>query len=217
MAEFVINAETRKDLGKGASKRLRRRGLIPAVFYGRGEEPLAISVDPRAINQVLHSASGHNTIITLNFDGRSAQAIIKEVQYHPVRDELLHADFLRVAMDVAIRVTVPIELVGEAKGVKAAGGILELVTREIEVECLPGDIPDHIRIDVSDLGIGDTVHVADLKVDRSRLKILEEPDTVLATVIAPRVEEEKPEAVVAEPAEPEVIKKGKGEETEEKA
>lgn len=217
MAEFVINAEIRKELGKGASKRLRRRGLIPAVFYGRGEKPLAISVDPRAIKQLLHSASGHNTIITLNFDGRLTQAIIKAVQYHPVRDELLHADFLHVAMDVAIRVTVPIELVGEARGVKAAGGILELVRREIEVECLPGDIPDHIRIDVSDLGIGDTVHVADLNVDRSRLKILEEPDTVLATVIAPRVEEEKPEAVVAEPAEPEVIKKGKGEETEEKA
>lgn len=217
MAEFVINAEIRKELGKGASKRLRRRGLIPAVFYGRGEKPLAISVDPRPIKQLLHSASGHNTIITLSFDGRSTQAIIKAVQYHPVRDELLHADFLHVAMDVAIRVTVPIELVGEARGVKAAGGILELVRREIEVECLPGDIPDHIRIDVSELGIGDTVHVADLNVDRSRLKILEEPDTVLATVIAPRVEEEKPEAVVAEPAEPEVIKKGKGEETEEKA
>ncbi len=131
MAEFVITAERRRDTGKGASRQLRRRGLIPAVFYGPGEEPLALSVDPRAIRRVLHSASGHNTIITLDFDGRSTQAIIKQVQHHPVRGELLHADFLRVAMDVAIKVTVPIELVGEAKGVKAAGGILELVAREI--------------------------------------------------------------------------------------
>src|SRR5262245_4340875 len=154
MAEIVVSAQARSERGKNESRRLRRKGLIPAVVYGGKGDTVSVSVDPKALQKVLRSESGRNTILRLDLgDGSKTSAILKSWQVDPIRENFLHADFFRIAMDVAIRVTVPISVKGEAVGVKVEGGILEVITREIEVECLPGDIPERIDVEVSELGI----------------------------------------------------------------
>src|SRR3989449_6578129 len=163
MAEIVISATNRADRGKNAARRLRRRGLVPGIVYGGKGENLAIAVDPKALQRVLRSEAGRNAILKLSIaDHGSSNAILKNWQVDPVKESFLHADFYRIAMDVAIRVTVPIHVKGEARGVKVDGGILELIMRAVEVECLPGDIPEHIDIDVSDLGLNGALRVSDL-------------------------------------------------------
>src|SRR5947199_735684 len=224
MAEIVIIATNRADRGKNAARRLRRRGLVPGIVYGGKGENLAVAVDPKALQRVLRSEAGRNAILKLSIaDHGSSNAILKNWQVDPVKESFLHADFYRIAMDVAIRVTVPIHVVGEARGVKVDAGILELVIREIEVECLPGDIPERIDVDVTDLGINQSLRVSDVPAP-PKVKVLQAADQVVVHVISVK-EEEAPvaaaapvaegEAAAAAPtAEPEVIKKGKKEEEE---
>lgn len=221
MEAIVMEAQPREAVGKNVARQLRRTGRLPAVVYGGEQPPLAVTVDPRAVEKILHSEAGHNAVFTLQIKGHGKTAtMIKDWQYEPVRGHLLHVDFLRIALDVRIKVKVPVLTVGEPVGVKQQGGVLEYVNREIEVESLPGDIPDHITIDIAELTIGQSVRVGDLKTDR-RYRILTDVERVIAHVVAPKgIEEEKPaeEAVAAEPAEPELIGKGKAEEgTEEEA
>ena len=219
MAEIVVSAKGRADRGKNAARRLRREGLVPGVVYGGKGENVAVAVDPKALHKVLRSEAGRNSILKLDIaDHGATNAILKSWQVDPIKERFLHADFYRIAMDVAIRVTVPIHVKGEARGVKVDGGILELIMREIEVECLPGDIPEHIDVDVSDLGLNGALRVSDLPAT-AKVKILEGADQVVVHVVS--VKEEvvaTPGAAVpvegeaAAPAEPEVLKKGKKEE-----
>jgi large subunit ribosomal protein L25 len=220
--ETVVDAQPREANGKNVARRLRKSGKVPAVVYGAGKPPVSVSVDPKQITRILHSEAGHNTIFDLQVDGVRTKAMIVEWQYEPIRGSLLHLDLQRIAMDRRLKVQVPISLKGEAAGVKQQGGILDQVLREVEVECLPGDIPSHIDADVSNLVFGQSLRVSDLPLDRSKVKILTPADQVVAHVTS--VKEEvapAPEAVAADaaaaPAEPEVIKKGKQETAEEGA
>ena len=207
MAQIVVEAARREAAGKNVNRRLRRQGRIPAVIYGTGKDPLPLSVDPVAVRDILYSESGHNTIFTLAVDGTQANAMVKDYQLDPVSGALIHTDFLAIAMDKILEVTVEVEVVGEAAGVKLDGGIMDLVTRAIEVACLPGDIPDSIKVDVSHLKINDYIRVKDIAVD-PKVKILTDLEVVVVTIVPPLKEEVPVEAPV-EAAEPEVIKKGK--------
>jgi large subunit ribosomal protein L25 len=222
MAEIVVSAQTRADRGKNEARRLRAKGLIPAVVYGGKDDAQAVSVDPKTLLKVLRSESGRNTILSLDFgEGAKTSAILKAWQVDPIRENFLHADFLRIAMDVAIRVTVPIHTRGDARGVKVDGGILEIIMRNVEVECLPGDIPEHIDVDVSNLGIHDAIRISDLPAN-DKVQILGDAAQVIVHVISVKEEAAatpaaaEGEAVAAAPAEPEVAKKGKKDEEAEK-
>jgi large subunit ribosomal protein L25 len=207
--------------GKNEARRLRVQGRIPAVLYGAKKQTIALAVDPKEINRILRSESGHNTIFDLVAGAEKTKAMIVDWQYEPIKGHLLHIDMKRIAMDQALRVKVPIVLVGEAEGVKSQGGILEQITREVEIECLPGDIPSHIDLDVSELVFTVVKRVSDLP-HGGKLKFVTDENTPVAHIVS--VKEEvapTPEAVAADataaPAEPEVIKKGKQEVTEEGA
>jgi large subunit ribosomal protein L25 len=180
---------------------------------------MAISVDPRDIHRILHSESGRNTIFKLDVAGTARDVLIRDMQLDPIRDTLVHADFQAIAMDQTMAFDVPVEPIGTAKGVKTGGGLLELVLRTIQVECLPGNVPQHITVDVNDLDIGGTVRVSQLQVDTEKVKIMNDPDLVVLSVVLPAAE--KVEEVVAPTeeaaVEPEVIKKGKAEEEAEEA
>ena len=218
MAQRVIEAEPRDGRGKNEARRLRGRGRIPGVLYGAGQPALSVSLNPKQVRAVLESGAGHNTILSVNVkDGESTSAMIVDWQYEPVYGALLHVDLKRIALDRLLRATVPVVAVGEAQGVKMQGGILEFVAREVEVECLPGDIPEHITADVSDLVLGMNLRVRDLKVGE-KVRLTSDPDQVVLHIVAPKQVEEKPAEVAAEaaaPAEPEVIRKGKAEKEEE--
>jgi large subunit ribosomal protein L25 len=221
--ETTLQAVKRGDKGKNEARRLRAAGRLPAIVYGRTPaakqvNALAVTVEPKELSRILHSESGANTLITLKIDGEpDAQVLVKEYQLDPISHHLLHADFYRVAMDKAITVTVPIVLRGEARGVKQQDGILDFVTRQIAIECLPGNIPESIEVDVSELMINQGIRVRDLTTD-GKWTAVSEGDTMLAHVVPPKAAEEAPaaEAAPAAPAEPEVIKKGKTEKEEEK-
>jgi large subunit ribosomal protein L25 len=207
----VIKAQARSAGGKNVNRRLRTSGKIPAVVYGPGKQPVSISIDPDDVIDLLHSETGRNTIVGMSVDGAEQNnAMLKDYQLDPVQGNLIHADFLEIAMDRILQLTVSIDLVGEAEGVKIGGGIMDFVTRSIEVECLPADIPDSIKVDVSKLNINDYIRVKNLQTG-SNVKILSDPEVVIVTVVPPAKEEEPVEEVV-ETAEPEVIKKGKAEE-----
>jgi len=217
----VLEAQPREAGTKNDARRVRREGKIPAVVYGAGKDSLAISVDPRVVTRILNSETGHNTIFDLTMDGDKTKAMIVDWQYEPIKGTLLHIDLKRIALDKVLKVSVPIFLVGEAAGVKQEGGIMEQMLREVEVECLPGDIPNHIDADVSQLTFGKVLRVADLP-HSDKVKFLTDANQPVAHVTS--VKEEvvaTPEAVAAEagatPAEPEVIKKGKQESEEEGA
>lgn len=217
--QFEIPAEERSLVGKNNAGRLRRQGMIPAVIYGQGKEARSVSIDPKKISEILHSERGHNSIFKV-IVGNSAplNVMIKSYQLDPVKGRLLHADLLTIAMDKKMKFKVPIEVVGEAAGVKNDGGIMDVIKREIEVECFPGDVPDNIKVSVEHLNINDHVRVAEIVYDQSKFQILEDPDQTVLTVLPPRAEEEIAPPVVTEeavPAEPEVIKKGKVEEAAE--
>ena len=212
----TIEAEPREDFGKNASRRLRHEGRIPAIVYGGGGQAIPVAVDPRKVEQILYSESGHNTLFTVEIRGRApARVMLRDWQVEPVRGGLLHVDMVRVAVDTRLKLRIPIHLSGEAEGVKTQGGILDFVLREVEVECLPDDIPEHITVDVSGLTLGRNLRAGDLPLG-DRVKLITDPTRVIAHVIAPKAEEEKAaEVVTAEVAEPEVIRKGKLEEGEE--
>jgi large subunit ribosomal protein L25 len=223
--EAILEATPRDSFGKNEARRTRREGRVPAVVYGSsteggGSEATPIAVDPRALLRILHSESGANTLISLKLRGGDARVLIKEYQLDPITRALLHADFYRVRMDRTIHVTIPVIVKGEPKGVKQQGGILESIRREIEIEVLPGDIPEHVEIDVTELMLHQGVRVRDIAVD-ARWKSVSDPDMMLVHVILPKAEEAAPTpetaaaAATATPAEPEVIKKGKKEEAEE--
>jgi large subunit ribosomal protein L25 len=208
MAQIVIEAERRTPGGKNVNLRLRKSGRIPAVIYGPGREAVAVTVDPEAVKEILHSQTGHNTIFGMSIDGgKESNVMVKDYQLDPVKGELIHADLLEIAMDRLLELTVDIEVVGEAEGVKLGGGIMDIVTRSIEVQCLPGDIPKSIKVDVSHLKINDYIRVKNIEAD-PKVKILTEPEVVIVTIVPP-IKEEVPVEVPTEAAEPEVIKKGK--------
>jgi large subunit ribosomal protein L25 len=208
-----IEAEPREEFGKNAARRLRSGGRIPAVVYGAGGPPISIAVDPKQISRILLSESGHNALFTLEIKGKApARVMLKDWTVDPVKGNLLHVDMVRIARDALLKVRVPIHTVGEPRGVKVQGGIFDFVLREVELECLPDDIPENITVDVSELTLGHNLRVSDLPIG-SKVKVLTDPARVVAHVVALKVEEEKPAEVIAEatPAEPEVIRKGKGE------
>jgi large subunit ribosomal protein L25 len=208
MAEIVIEAERRDPGGKNVNRRLRKSGRIPAVMYGRGRDPIPVTVDPVSVGDILHSDSGQNTIFKVSVDGRQADAMVKDYQLDPVKGSLIHADLFEIAMDRLLELSVNVEIVGEAEGVKIGGGLMDIVTRSIDVECLPRDIPDSIKVDVTTLKIGDYIRVKNLEVD-PKIKILTEPEVVIVTISPPIKEEVPVEAAPEAAAEPEVIKKGK--------
>jgi large subunit ribosomal protein L25 len=218
----ILEAHPREAGNKNMARRVRMEGKIPAVLYGAGKDSLSVTVDPRQVTRILNSETGHNTIFDLALNGgEHTKAMIVDWQYEPIKGKLLHIDLKRIAMDKALKVSVPIFLKGEAAGVKQEGGILEQILREVEIECLPADIPSHVDADVSELVFGKVLRVSDLPLG-GRLKVLTDPHQPVAHVTS--VKEEvvaTPEAVAAEagvaPAEPEVIKKGKQETDEEGA
>ena len=217
----VLEGQPRDPGTKNDARRVRKDGKIPAVVYGAGKDSLSISVDPRVVTRILNSETGHNTIFDLTLSGEKTKAMIVDWQYEPIKGKLLHIDLKRIALDKVLRVSVPIFLVGEAAGVKQEGGILEQMLREVEIECLPADIPSHIDANVAELTFGKVLRVSDLP-HSEELKFLTDANQPVAHVTS--VKEEvvaTPEAVAAEaaaaPAEPEVIKKGKQETEEEGA
>jgi large subunit ribosomal protein L25 len=222
--EAVLEATTRDTFGKNEARRTRREGKVPAVVYGGsgdGHNALSIAVEPKALLRILHSESGANTLISLKLAGSSeTKVLVKHFQLDPLTHQVLHADFYRVAMDRVIQVTIPVIVKGEPKGVKQQGGVLELIRREIEIECLPGDIPENVEVDASELMLHQGIRVRDIPVSPKWTPI-SDADMMLVHVIMPKAEEVAPTAeataaaATAAPAEPEVIKKGKKEETEE--
>jgi len=215
MAKITVQAEERQEVGKGPNRRLRTQGKIPAVLYGQGLETLSVSVDTGDVDQILCSEAGHNTIFKLQFGSNSTDVLIRDYQLDPVKGTLLHADFQVVALDKKMTFAVPVQTMGTASGV-TAGGVMDIVLREIELECLPSDVPDHIPVDVTELEIGDSVRVEALEIDRSKISVLSISDLVVLSIVPPHVEEE-PEVIPEEEEleEPELIKKGKAEEEEE--
>lgn len=212
--EATLNAVTRNSRGKNEARRLRVAGQIPAVLYGGAGGPLPVAVDPKVLSRILHSESGLNSLIALDVEGQTTRVIVKDYLLDPVKSHLLHVDFYRIAMDKPITVKVSVVVEGEAKGVKQQGGVVDLPHREVEIECLPGDIPEHLVVDASDLLIGQAIRLKDLAAD-ARWKPVSDPDTMLVHVVAPRaVAEAATETTPAATAEPEVIKKGKPEKDE---
>ena len=217
----ILEAQARTPGTKNDARRVRRGGKVPAVVYGAGKAALPLSVDPRQVSRILHSETGHNTVFDLAVDGERTKVMIVDWQYEPIKGALLHIDLKRIAMDQKLKVNVSIELVGEPAGVKQQGGILEQIAREVEVECLPGDIPNLIELNVSELVFGVVLRVSDLP-KNDKVKFLSDPDQPVAHIISIK-EEEVPtaEAIAGEaaaaPAEPEVMKKGKQETEEEGA
>ena len=221
---LVIKSETRDALGKNASRRIRRSGMVPAVLYGEGAESVSLILDKKDVIKILKSETGENTLFKIDFEGGEKDAMLKAVQIDPTTDEILHADLIRIAMDKAIRVMVPIEVTGEAYGVKTEGGFVDFMTREVEVECLPALIPERLTVDITGLRLHQSLKVGEIALPEG-VKLLSEPGAVAVLIQVPHEEkvEAKPEEEVAAEAaapaaaEPEVIKKErKKEEAEEK-
>jgi large subunit ribosomal protein L25 len=205
--DAVVATPREGKFNKNAARRVRVAGKIPAVVYGAGKDAVAVSVDPKIITKILHSDSGHNTIFDLNVEGAPlVKAMIVDWQNEPIKGKLLHIDLKRIAMDKAMRVSVPIVLVGIPVGVKTQGGVLEHVLREVEIECLPGDIPSHLDVDVTNLEMNASIHVSDLPHSGS-IKFLGAEDATVAHVAS--IKEEEVAADAAAATEPEVAKKGK--------
>jgi large subunit ribosomal protein L25 len=215
MAMQALKGARRSGIGKGVARKLRQTGSIPAVYYGRGEEPIVLTVVVKELEEVILKAEGSNVIVDLKVDGDGIgdrKALIREIQRDPVGGHILHLDLQHISLTETITVEVPVVLTGIPIGVKDGGGILEHLLREVEVECLPTDIPSRLEIDVSALNIGDSLHVSDLKADK--VTIVTEGERSIAAVVPPTVlEEAKPAEEGAAAAEPELVKEKK--ETEE--
>ena len=214
MPVIPLTGSRRESIGKGAARKSRAAGRIPGVLYGHGETPVALSVSAREFELAVRKQGG-NPIIGLSLEGGEYTALIRAVQYDPLTHDIIHLDFQHISLTETIEVEVPIRLVGLPVGVKDGGGILEPITRDLKVRCLPTAIPSHIDVDVTALNIGDSVHVRVISVPD--ITIVTDADVTVATVVPPTVHEEKPaEAAVpvegAEPTEPEVISKGKKDE-----
>lgn len=221
MATVTLEVEKRQFLGKGPVKRLRTAGKIPAVIYGHGEETIPLTLDAQNLHTILHAHVGENIIFDVKIPGKKTpmKAIIREVQHHPSRGDILHLDLQHISMQEKLTVQVPVLLVGSPEGVRTKGGILQHVLHEMEIECLPMDIPEHIEVDVTNLDVGDSIHVENVMLEK--VKILTEPRRSVATVVPPTVikapEPEEEELVEEEELEePELIEKERKEEEEEK-
>ena len=218
--DFKVKAEKREIFGKNASRRLRREGLIPAILYGTQDLNVPLTLRKKDLFMILKSEAGENTIFQVSYNSEERNVMIKELQKDPVSDEILHADFVNVIMDKVIRVSVPIVLIGEAVGVKTEGGFVDFITREVEVECLPKDLPEHIEIDISNLHLRQSFKAGDITLQED-IKFLSDPDAIMVLIEVPakeeeiEVEEEEEEEVIAEGEEPEVIYKEKEKEVEE--
>jgi len=216
MEKFTLEGAVREGRGKGAARRTRSTGMVPAVLYGGRKDSVSLAVNAKQVAKILRSETGHNTIFTVQLAAGDDSAMLKDWQVDPVSGRLLHVDLLRIAMDVRMRVRVPVHTFGEPQGVKMQGGVFETVVREIEVECLPGDIPEEFRVDISDFMIGRQLRAGDLPLDPAKIKLVTDPMRVLAHVVMLKKEEEPAADAAAATettaAEPEVIKKGKKEE-----
>jgi large subunit ribosomal protein L25 len=212
MEQIKIKAQKREETGKRVTKDLRKQGIIPAVVYRKGQETLPVSISERELIHALHTEAGENVIINLQISGtekknQNKTVIIKEIQHHPIKGNLLHIDFNEISLTETITVKVPIETKGEAMGVKRDGGVLEHMLWELEIECLPTEIPEKIEVEVEKLEIGGAIHVKDLIVPSS-IKVLNDPEAMVVAVEPPRIEEVKEEAPPEEvAAEPELIRK----------
>ncbi len=214
--DITVTAEVRASRGKNEARRTRRGGQIPAVVYGAYKEPVSVAVNPREILRIVHSSTGFNTIFNLAIGGgETTPVMVVDQQVDPIKGTLLHADLKRIDLSKRIRVTVPVHTTGEPKGVKVQGGLLEIVTRSIDIECLPDEIPESFTIDVGDLLIGQSRRAGDVALSGS-MKLTGSPETVIAHIVALRAEVAATPAEAAPAAaagtEPEVIKKGKKEE-----
>jgi len=217
METFTVEGKIREERGKNAARRTRKTGMVPAVLYGGKKDSMALSVNAKQVAKILRSETGHNTIFNVRVaEGTEEKAMMKDWQVDPFTGSLLHVDMLRIAMDVRMRVRVPVHTFGEPQGVKLQGGIFEMVTREVEIECLPSDIPEEFKVDISGLMIGHQLRAGDVPLIAEKMKLVTDPLRVIAHVVTLKKEEEPAAeaAVAAEtaPAEPEVIKKGKKEE-----
>jgi len=210
---LTIEATPREGFGKNASRRLRYAGRLPAVIYGGEGEALSVTVDPRQLASILRGKGGHTSLLNVEIQGGAqVRVMVKDWQTDPVRGSLLHVDFVRVTRDTYVKVKVPIHITGEPQGVKLQGGIFEFVLREVEMECLPDDIPEHLTVDVTEMTLGRNLRVSHLPTGPN-VKVLTDPNRVVAHVVALKVEEEKAAVEGAEvaAAEPELIRKPKAE------
>ena len=216
MANVELKAELREEKGSGSVKRLRDTGWIPGIIYGHNKDNVCVKVNNRDVIHLLHAMASEHPLIKLKVKNKKTDVLIKTIQYHPYRDEVLHIDFHQVAMDEVLTTSVAVEAVGESKGV-LSGGVLEHIMRELQIECLPSDIPGVIELDITELAVGDSIHVSEIKAIDG-VKFLDDPDQPVLSVMAPKaVEEEVPEEeleVEEESAEPELIRKREGEEAE---
>jgi large subunit ribosomal protein L25 len=208
--DITVAATPRPARGKNEARRLRVSGLMPAIIYGTGKDPVAVAVNPKEVNKILHSSTGHNTIFDMAVGDAPAEPVmVVDWQHHPVRGSLLHVDLLRIDLEKPIKVSVPVHVHGESVGVKIGGGMLEVINREVDIECLPNDIPEGFNVDVTELNVNKAVRASDLPMTSASMRLLSPGESVLVHVIAPRVEEAAAAAAVAEP---EVVKaKGKKE------
>jgi large subunit ribosomal protein L25 len=219
--EVKIKGEKREVFGKNASRRLRREGKVPAILYGPETENVSLSLDKKDLFQILKSESGENTIFKVSYDSQTQDVMIKDLQKDPTSDRLLHVDLILITMDKEIRVSVPVVLVGEAVGVKSEGGFVDFVLRELEIECLPNDIPEHIDVDLTELHLHQSIKVEEIT-PPAGVAFISDPDSVIAMIQAQAKEEEvvveeeleEEGEVIAGEEEPEVIKKEKAEEAE---
>jgi large subunit ribosomal protein L25 len=214
--DITIVAEPRSSRGKNEARRLRVAGQAPGVLYGAGGDSVAVAVSPKEVNKILHSKTGHNTIFNLSVTGgETVPVMVVDWQHDPVKENLLHVDLKRIDLTLRLRVKIPVQTSGEPKGVKLQGGLHEVITREVEIECLPDDIPEHFTVETSELSIGESIRASQIPMGPS-MKLLSNPDAVISHVVAMKAEEVAPaaDAVAAAPvaAEPEVAKKGKKEE-----
>jgi len=217
MQQILLEGKVREDRGKNAMRRLRSAGTVPGVLYGGKGEAVALELPAKQLALLFRTEAGHNALLNVKVAGQSEQlAVLKDWQVDPLHGSLLHVDLVRVAKDVRMRVRVPVHTFGDPVGVKVQGGVFEVVSREVEIECLPMDIPEEFRMDVSEMGLGKQIRFSDLPIDPAKMKLVSEARTVIAHVVTPKKEEEvAPDAAAAAaatPAEPEVIKKGKKEE-----
>jgi large subunit ribosomal protein L25 len=201
MATAELKAKLRQETGKGVVRRIRQGGDVPGVLYGEGHDTVVLQVDFKDFYHVTHTRAGANVILDLKIEGAKrgeCKAIIREVQYHPVRRDVLHIDFQEISMTKPVHVNIPVKVLGEAIGVRTKGGVLEVLHREVEVRCLPADIPESLPIEITDLDVGDSIQVKDLTFEAG--EIIDEPETTVVTIVAPTVIEEKPkeEEVLAE-------------------
>jgi len=217
MAMVSFSATAREKGGKGAARQLRARGQVPAVIYGHGREPMSLSLNARDLDKLLGHIQAESTVIEVTVEGHTAKTLIREIQRHPIKRQILHVDFQALVAGEKVIVSIPIVLIGTAEGVKLEGGVLEQPLRELEIEVDPSNIPDHVELDVTNMMIGDSLHVSDLKVPEG-VEIQDDPETSVAVLAAPRaVIEETPAAEGVEgaaegAAEPEVIGKGPSDE-----